>query len=120
LATIKSIMAGPFAWLFWGVQMLIGVIVPLFIFFNSRFNQSVKAITVGALMVVVGILAVRFNIVLPALTVPVMQGLPEGHYVPALTEWMSSFGVVALGLFIYTLAVKFLPVDELDEITGRE
>lgn len=120
LATIEAIMAGPFAWLFWGVQMLIGVVVPLFIFFNARLKESVKAITIGAILVVVGILAVRFNIVLPALTVPVFPGLPTGYYVPTLTEWLSSFGIIAFGLFIYTLAVKLLPVDSSEEITGRE
>lgn len=119
LATIDTIFNGPFSWSFWWVQMFLGVAVPLFIIFNRRFKESVGALTLAAILVVIGILGVRFNIVVPTLIVPVLDGLPWGYYYPTLVEWASSIGIVAFGLFLYTLAVKSLPIDALNEEFGR-
>jgi molybdopterin-containing oxidoreductase family membrane subunit len=116
LATIETIFQGPFSWLFWGIQIFLGVVVPLFIFFNPRLKESVNAITLAAVLVVIGILGVRFNIVVPPLIVPVLQGLPWGHYYPSPVEWLSSLGIVAFGLFLYTVAIKALPIDTVEEL----
>ncbi|WP_156146477.1 hypothetical protein [Desulfosporosinus sp. I2] len=67
-------------------------------------------------MVIIGILGVRFNIVVPPLIVPVLQGLPWGYYYPTLVEWLSSLGIVAFGLFLYTVAIKALPIDTIKDI----
>jgi len=119
LATIGTIFSGPFSWSFWGVQMFLGVVIPLYIIFNKKYKESVNALTWAAVLVVIGILGVRFNIVVPALIVPVMEGLPWGYYYPTLVEWASSAGVIAFGLFLYTMAVKALPMDSLTEELGR-
>jgi len=66
-------------------------------------------------MVVIGIVGVRFNIVVPPLIVPVLEGLPEGDYYPTLVEIVSSLGVIAMGLFLYTLGMKWLPLEESQE-----
>ncbi|WP_235837266.1 NrfD/PsrC family molybdoenzyme membrane anchor subunit [Carboxydothermus islandicus] len=116
LATIETIFQGPFSWLFWGIQIFLGVVVPLFIFFNPRLKESVNAITLAAILVVIGILGVRFNIVVPPLIVPVLQGLPWGYYYPSPVEWLSSLGIVAFGLFLYTVAIKALPIDTVEEL----
>ncbi|MCL5781111.1 MAG: polysulfide reductase NrfD [Firmicutes bacterium] len=118
LAIIKTIIGSDFSWSFWGVQIFIGVIVPLFILFSSKLRQSVTAVTLAAILAVIGILGVRFNIVIPALIVPILQGLPWGYYVPTLTEWMSSIGIIAFGLSVYTFAIKVLPIDSLEELEG--
>jgi molybdopterin-containing oxidoreductase family membrane subunit len=99
LATLKTMIMSDFSWSFWAVQMVIGVVVPLYLIFSKRTKESVKALTAAAIMVAIGILGVRFNIVLPALIVPVMTGLPEGYYYPTLIEIISSGGVIALGFF---------------------
>lgn len=110
LATLKTMIMSDFSWSFWVVQMFIGVVVPLYLMFAKKTKESVNAITAAAIMVVIGILGVRFNIVLPALIVPVMTGLPEGYYYPTWIEILSSSGVIALGLFLYSVAVKVLPI----------
>ena len=110
LATLKTMIMSDFSWSFWAVQMVIGVVIPLYLIFSKRTKESVKALTAAAIMVAIGILGVRFNIVLPALIVPVMTGLPEGYYYPTLIEIISSGGVIALGLFLYSVAINVLPV----------
>lgn len=116
LATIETIFRSPFSWSFWWVQLFLGVVVPLFIFFHPRLKESVNAIALAAILVVIGILGVRFNIVVPALIVPVLPGLPWGYYYPTLVEWLSSLGIVAFGLFLYTVAIKALPIDTVEEL----
>lgn len=118
LATIETIFKSPFSWSFWWVQMFLGVVVPLFITFNRKLKESVGAITLAAVLVVIGILGVRFNIVVPALIIPVLQGLPWGYYYPTLLEWVSSLGIVAFGLFLYTIAVKALPIDSVKDLSN--
>lgn len=111
LATLATIFTGSFALNFWVVQMGIGVIIPLILYFNPRTRQSTTAMFWAAVAVVIGILGVRFNIVVPALTVPVLPGLPAGYYYPSWIEWTISIGIISLGIIIYTLAVKLLPID---------
>jgi molybdopterin-containing oxidoreductase family membrane subunit len=67
----------------------------------------------AGLSVVIGIIAVRFNIVIPAQILPVMEGLPHGSYFPTLVEWGSSIGIMAVGLLLYTLGAETLPLTPL-------
>jgi len=111
LATLATIFTSDFSWSYWGVQLGLGVVAPLVLFFHPRTRESVNALLLAAAMVVVGILGVRFNIVVPALTVPVLAGLPAGYYYPTWVEWALSGGIIGFGLLLYTLAVRYLPMD---------
>lgn len=114
MATLSAMATSRFSWSFWFVQLLLGAALPLFLVFGRRTRESVAALTGAAALVVVGILAVRFNIVVPPLVVPVMEGLPGGDYYPTLVEWVSSAGIIAFGLLLYILGVSALPVDAQD------
>lgn len=113
LATLRILFTGQFAWSFWLIQTFIGAIIPIFIYF--KFRESINALLMAAVMVVVGILAVRFNIVLPPLLVPQLTGLPSGQYMPTAIELFTSIGIIGFGLMVYSLAVTFLPVDYNDQ-----
>lgn len=112
LDTLATMMASSFSWSFWGVQMFFGAAVPLTIVFWKKTNQSVNALLIAAILIVIGIIGVRFNIVVPPLIVPVFHELPWGNYFPSFKEWMVSIGVVSMGLLIYTFGEKLLPIDE--------
>jgi len=109
LETFEIMFFGPMWWTFWIVQLLLGAIVPIFLFF--KYKHSVKAMLAAAVMVVVGILAVRFNIVVPTQLIPPFESMPGSYYMPNALEIMASAGVISLGLLLYTLGVKYLPVD---------
>lgn len=121
MAVLDVMFTGPMAWSFWGVQIFIGAVVPIFLVFSKRTNQSVKALTLAAILVVIGIVGVRFNIVVPTQIVQSMKGLPAGSYFPNWVEWLSSVGVVAMGLFLYSLGAKFLPLEnEEGDVNSHE
>ena len=111
IATLFTMFTSRFSWSYWGVQLVIGVLIPILLYINSRTRNSTKGMLVAAIAVVIGILGVRFNIVIPALTVPVLPGLPTGYYFPTLVEWGTSLGVMGLGLLIYTVSARYLPMD---------
>lgn len=109
---LATMMASEFSWSFWGVQMFLGAAVPLTIIFWKKTNQSVNALLIAAILIVIGIIGVRFNIVVPAQIVPVFHQLPWGQYHPTFQEWIISAGVVAMGLLIYSFGEKLLPIEE--------
>lgn len=111
LATLATIFTSDFSWSYWGVQMGIGALLPIILFFHPKSRNSVPAMLVAAVAVVIGILGVRFNIVVPTLIVPVMHDLPVGYYYPTFVEIATSLGILGIGLIIYTLAVRYLPID---------
>ncbi|MFZ5823980.1 MAG: NrfD/PsrC family molybdoenzyme membrane anchor subunit [Bacillota bacterium] len=107
---IHTMTAGPYAWSFWILQLGLGMIAPAIILL-SKLRQSWVMTALAAALVVVGIVGVRFNIVVPALIPPVLPGLPAGQYFPSAIEWLSSAGVIAMGLLIFSLAAERLPLD---------
>lgn len=62
-----------------------------------------------------GVVGVRFNLVVPAQILPVLEGLPHGSYFPTAVEWVSSFGIMGVGLLLYTIGAEILPLTPLPE-----
>lgn len=117
---LATMMGSSYSWSFWGVQMFLGAVIPLIIVFWKKTNQSINALLTAAILIVIGIIGVRFNIVVPAQIVPLFHELPWGQYFPTLKEWLVSVGVVAMGLIIYSFGEKMLPIeDSEEEVTGN-
>ena len=116
---------GPFAWVFWGQQLLLGVAIPLLLLYaRPRESQhKIKEIGIAGLLIFVGIFGVRLNIVIPALAVPVLRGFDtsmesarlSSMYVPNWIEWVSSLGIVALGILVTCWLMRRLPLREHQE-----
>src|SRR5690606_6233123 len=103
LHALHYLMAGPQAEVFWLVQVGLGMVVPILLYSMKAARRSPAAMLVAALAVVIGILGVRFNIVLPALMPPLLPGLPAGQYYPRWLAWAAAGGVIAFGVLLYKL-----------------
>ena len=68
----------------------------------------------------------RINIVIPALAVPLLPGVDsvwnlrlEALYEPNWVEWLSSLGLVALGVQVFRVVLHRLPLREHQEWPQR-
>lgn len=112
LATIGLMTGGPWWWSFWLFQMGLAMFFPLVVLLIKKTRTSVNWILAAAIMTIIGVVGVRFNMVVPSLIVPQLNGLPEGNYYPNLSEWLTTFGLIAMCLIIYTLGEKLFPIEE--------
>jgi molybdopterin-containing oxidoreductase family membrane subunit len=118
IAVYTVIATGSYWWVFWFVQLLAGGIVPLILIFNNVSGRSVFWLSAASALIVVGILAVRLNIVIPGLTVPQLENLASAYveprmstdYFPNAAEWLSNIGVVSLLLIVFSLGYLGLPL----------
>lgn len=114
---VNSVLFGPYWYVFWLVHGLLGVVIPLVLL--TRANPVARG--VGAGLVAVSFLAVRLNLVIPGLVSPELLGLERAYldpiggrlsyaYLPSLFEWQVVIGVVALGIALFYLGGRLLPI----------
>lgn len=117
LNVLNIITRGPNWWVFWILQILIGVIVPLIIIF-SRAGRSPVWVGIAAILIVIGVIGVRWNIVVPQLSVTGFEGITEFFqdsrlsttYAPSIIEWGSSIGILGFIMIIFSLGYRKLPL----------
>lgn len=132
VAVLQAIAAGPFAWVFWGVQLGGGMLLPLALIYLVK-PQTLKATAVACLLILAGVFAFRLNLVIPQLAQPAFAALPEVYvhprtvavYVPTFMEWnLLLFGVGLAGL-LFLVGSRLLPLVphdvglEFELATGR-
>jgi len=124
---IGYVLFGPYWYVFWVVYGILGVVVPLILL--TRRNLLLRG--VGAALVAVTFFAVRLNLVIPGLITPELRGLEHAYldpiggrltyaYLPSLFEWQVTIGVVALGIALFYLGYRFLPLLGSDPEDARE
>jgi molybdopterin-containing oxidoreductase family membrane subunit len=115
----KLTLFGPYWWVFWFIQLGVGALVPIAIVTNRRLFGSVRWLGAAGLLVDVGIVGVRLNIVIPPLIDPSFAGLPDTYhhirfvtgYFPSLNEWLVTAGVAALGVWVLLIVLKLIPLN---------
>jgi dimethyl sulfoxide reductase membrane subunit len=119
-------LTGPYLPLFL-FEVVVGLGVPFAILVVPRFRRDARWVALAAGIGIVGIFVHRLNLVLNGLSypnIPLPPGLPMGTpqdgssfamsywYVPTIVEWLIILGVLAGGALLFTLAVRFLPMQE--------
>lgn len=113
----RYVLSGPYWYVFWIFHALLGVGVPLLLLANPR---NTGGVGVGAGLVAVSFLAVRFNLVVPGLLAPEIRGLPEAYtdpignklsflYAPTCFEWQVLLGIVAVGAAVWYVGMRLFP-----------
>jgi molybdopterin-containing oxidoreductase family membrane subunit len=113
---LRLAIGGPFWWVFWGWQLVLGTLVPVLLLVLPT-KRDPRWVSLAGLLVALGFLGVRLNIVIPGLAAEEIRGLSAAvasgrvttHYVPSPTEWLLTFGVVGLGLLLFGLGEMLLP-----------
>lgn len=113
---LKDILAGDMWWIFWLIQVGVGLILPIILVVTARGSRV--ALGLAGLAIVIGIVAVRWNIIVPGLRIPKLAGFSEAffsgrlttNYMPTPVEWLSTIGLFALFLLLVSLGFKLLPL----------
>jgi len=120
---LTFLLAGPFSFLFWGFQVLLGEVIPLVILFHPKTGKTVNGVVAASILIVVGVFFERLNLIIPGLAYPqhYFPGEIEGIYGAVGSfpitpvEFFLSLGIFALLALIYILGLKnleLLPVGE--------
>ena len=118
---INLILSGPYAWSFWIIHILLGVLVPLIVMIVMPRNPLLVGI--AAFLSTVTFVAVTLNVVIPVLVTPDLEGLATAfvdskldvNYVPNPMEWLMLAFIFGLGSLIYGLGLRFLPLQPRNE-----
>ena len=113
---INLILTGPYAWSFWIVHILLGVLIPLALMVTMPRNPL--SVGIATFLSTVTFVVVTLNIVIPVLVTPELEGLATAfvdpkldlNYVPNLMEWLMIVFIFGLGSLIYGLGLRFLPL----------
>lgn len=112
---LEMLTRGAYAFNFWGLEMAVGILMPMIILLSSRLRRRPYLHWLALLGVVVGLIAYRWdtNMVgqlvvfsyLPEQILPMFTG-----YRPAPIEWRVGLGVIAFGLLGFTIGARYLQV----------
>jgi molybdopterin-containing oxidoreductase family membrane subunit len=117
---MKLVMGGPFWWVFWGWQLALGTLVPVLLLALPT-RKDPRWVSLAGLLIALGFLGVRLNIVVPGLAAEEIKGLSTAvasarmttHYFPSASEWLLTTGVVGLGLLLFGLGELLLPKEPI-------
>ena len=121
----RLILFGPYAWLFWGVQLAIGLLLPIAMLARPAGARPAVAGAAG-FFIAIGYAASKQNLVLPGLAIPEFRTLPEAFvhprlgvaYFPSATEWLVAVCVVAGAALLFVVAIEMLPFLKTHETRG--
>jgi len=105
---------GPFAFNFWFVEMLLGMIVPMIMLLYQPIRMNRFWRMVALLLVAAGVVAFRWDTNIAGQLV-LMSYVPGAaitytSYRPSLVEIMAGAAIIAYGLTAFSLGVKYLRV----------
>jgi protein NrfD len=116
VASMRLVLFGPYAWVFWGVHVALGVVIPALILVLR--SKSPTWVGVAGLLIAATFISVRLNIVIPGLATPELNGLQDAFtgpglsyaYFPTLTEWLMQVWIVSTGLLAFLTGYQILPI----------
>ncbi|MFA5905340.1 MAG: NrfD/PsrC family molybdoenzyme membrane anchor subunit, partial [Desulfobacula sp.] len=116
VTSLNSIVSGPQSWTFWVIHLLIGTLIPVILFITAP--GSTKAVTWACFLIFMTFAAVRYNFLIPDLSVYKLEGLEttffhqrlRTSYAPTLNEWLVSIWIISFGLLAFIFGTRWLPV----------
>lgn len=115
----------PYGATFWWVEVLLGAVVPIIIFFVRRFRENDFLLMLGCALAIAGVVMLRWNTTVSGLVVPmdwspgVAYLFPRFNYTPTLVEVGAFVGIIAYALMGLTLGVHYLPIYPTEEEEAR-
>lgn len=112
---LSVLTSGSLSFNFWIGEVLLGAIVPMIILLSGRLRRQPHLHFLALVCIIGGLVAYRWDTNIVSQMV-VFNYLPQDlsprytAYVPSLVEIISGLGVIAYGLLVFTLGVRFLGI----------
>jgi Ni/Fe-hydrogenase subunit HybB-like protein len=90
---------------FFQLELAVGVILPMALLASPAVRRNSGRLYGAALLVVAGLIMNRLNVSITGL-----EGAQGGRYTPSVAEGLITLMLVAIGVAVFGLAVRFLPV----------
>jgi Ni/Fe-hydrogenase subunit HybB-like protein len=118
-STDALVLFGSYKWIFWIVQVVLGLVIPVFLVANPETNRSLGWLGLAGFLVVIGMFGARLTLVIPPQITPLfdMQLGAYNHiryaygYAPSTSDLLVMLGVFAFGIWMMLGARKYLPMD---------
>jgi len=116
--SINELISGQYALLFWGVQIIIGAIIPLLVLVQPKLAQNKLWAGLMGLFILIGNAVARYLIIVPGLNVTVMNNIETAFQGPGLTlsyspspvEWAVASGALGIVILALLLGTDYLPL----------
>ncbi len=116
---------GTLSFNFWVGEILFGVLIPAIILLKGYYRQNKLVLLVVLMMVVGGLIAYRWDtnmvgqmIVQSPLSIVISPRYT--HYTPSIVEVVSSAGIIAFGMLMITLGIRYLQLlEQLPPVNSR-
>ena len=90
------------------LEMVVGVILPIVLLSMKKIRANVNALFAVNMVVIVGVLLNRMNVCL--FSMEQYNSWRGFTYAPSWMEFLLSLGVISLGVFLYKMSAKHLPL----------
>ena len=107
LGVLGEVFAGTREARFFQLEMAIGVILPIVLLSLPAVRRNTERLFRASLLVVAGLVVNRLNVSLTG-----FEGAQGGHYVPSVAEGIITLMLVGIGMAVFGLAVRYLPIME--------
>jgi len=98
---IKPSYEAYFLWL----ELTLAFAIPILLLSFKKIRQSPKGLYFAAVFCLLGFVTNRLNV-----SITGVETWVGHHYVPKWTEVMITLSIIALGFFVFSLCVKYLPI----------
>jgi Ni/Fe-hydrogenase subunit HybB-like protein len=102
------------ATMFW-LEALLAFILPIILLLIPKIRESATRIYLVSILVISGFVLNRLNVASTG-----MEGFSGERYVPKWTEVSITLSIVAVGIFVFTMANKYLPIFKHSHVTEPE
>lgn len=106
----------PFNQSFWVIEVLLGILVPVFILLSKNLRRQDRNMLVALVLIIAGVVVNRWNVTLSGLVAPpqwspgVLGNVVAAAYFPSWVEIAVSLGVLGYALLGFTLGIRYLPI----------
>ena len=114
--TVMLFLNGPFSIPFYTFEIAVGTVFPVLLLLYSLKRQWMTGLMIASIMALVGLFFMRYDFVVAGQIYPIFNNIPlPATVVPTLMEIFVIAGIFGGLLLVYTLAVKFLPLEEKEQ-----